>query len=214
VTQSTQATPLPQQIQLPSLIEWSISSIMSPDESESGDMHLVKATERGVLAALVDGAGHGTEAAVAARIAISALDAHSGEDIVALLRLCHESLKGTRGAVIDLVSFDGGGNRMTWLGVGNVAGLLVRGRAGGAREAIPLRGGVVGYKLPALKATLLTVGCGDTVVLATDGIHPDFEADVDTETPPGEMAARLCGKYATRRDDGMVMVLRYLGWRE
>jgi negative regulator of sigma-B (phosphoserine phosphatase) len=217
VTQ-TKATQSTQQMARPSLIEWSISAFVPPGETESGDMHLVKAVNRGVLAAMVDGVGHGTEAAAAARIAISTLESNAdNKGIVALLHLCHQSLKGTRGAVIDLVSFDGDQNQMMWLGVGNVAGLLLRARAGTAgwtREGIPLRGGVVGYKLPPLQASVLPVGPGDTVVLATDGISPDFGADADTETSPKEMAARLCRKCATRRDDGLVMVVRYLGWNK
>jgi negative regulator of sigma-B (phosphoserine phosphatase) len=211
-------TPSPQQTSQSSLIEWGISSFVPPGETESGDMHLVKAVHGGVLAALVDGVGHGTEAAAAARIAVSTLEANAAEGIIALMRLCHQRLKDTRGAVINLVTFDGGRDEMKWLGVGNVAGLLLRTRdgiAGGGRESIALRGGVVGYKLPPLhQATVLAIRPGDTVVLATDGINPDFTADAETETSPANMAERLCTKYATRRDDGMVMVVRYLGWKK
>jgi negative regulator of sigma-B (phosphoserine phosphatase) len=188
-----------------------------PEETECGDMHLIKGVERGVLAAMVDGVGHGRVAAAAARLAVSTLEAHAGKGIVTLFRLCHQSLQGTRGAVINLVSFDGEQNEMMWLGVGNVAGVLLRtgGRkAGRPCEGLSPRGGVVGYKLPPLQASVLPVEPGDTVVLATDGINPNFEADVDTEISPREMAARLCAKYANRRDDGMVLVVRYLGWNK
>jgi hypothetical protein len=197
-----------------SLIDWSFSAVRPPGESESGDMALVKPVTNGVLVAAVDGAGHGHEAANAALIAVTTLKEHAGEGIAALLRLCHLKLKGTRGAVMSLVSFDGERNEMRWLGVGNVSGLLVRPRhhPGATKEGMLLKGGMLGYRLPPLQPQVIPILPGDTVVLATDGIRPDFAGEVDTETPPGKLAARLCARYATGRDDGMMLVARYLGW--
>jgi len=197
-----------------SLIDWSLSAVRPPGESESGDMALVKPVMNGVLVAAVDGAGHGHDAADAARIAVTTLREHAGEGIVALLRRCHLKLRGTRGAVMSLVSFDGERNEMKWLGVGNVSGLLVRRRdhPGVAREGILLKGGTLGYRLPPLQPQIIPVLPGDTIALATDGIHPDFVKDVDPDTPPQALAARLCTQYATGRDDGMMLVARYLGW--
>jgi hypothetical protein len=197
-----------------SLIDWSFSVVNPPGESESGDMALVKPVTNGVLVAAVDGAGHGREAANAARIAITTLTEHAGEGIAALLRRCHLKLKGTRGAVMSLVSFDGERNEMKWLGVGNVSGLLVRrfDHPGPTKEGILLKGGVLGYRLPPLQPQVIPVLPGDTVVLATDGIRPDFVKEVDAETPPDTLAARLCARYATGCDDGMMLVARYLGW--
>lgn len=197
-----------------SLIEWSLSEVRPPGESESGDMALVKLVTNGVLVAAVDGAGHGHEAANAARIAVTTLKEHAGEGIVALLRRCHLKLRGTRGAVMSLVSFDGDRNEMKWLGVGNVSGLLVRRRdhPGIAKEGILLKGGMLGYRLPPLQPQIIPILPGDTVALATDGIHTDFVKDVDPDTLPQTLAARLCARYATGRDDGMMLVARYLGW--
>ncbi|HVW07830.1 MAG TPA: SpoIIE family protein phosphatase [Bryobacteraceae bacterium] len=197
-----------------SLIEWSLSAVQPPGESESGDMALVRPVTNGVLVAAVDGSGHGREAANAARIAITTLKEHAGEGIAALLRRCHLKLKGTRGAVMSLASFDGERNEMKWLGVGNVSGLLVRrrDRPGIPRKGILLKGGVLGYRLPALEPQTIPVFRGDTVALATDGICPDFAEELDTDTPPETLAARLCARYATGRDDGMMLVARYLGW--
>lgn len=197
-----------------SLIDWSLSAVRPPGELESGDMALVKPVANGVLLAAVDGAGHGPEAADAARIAVTTLKEHAGEGIVALLRRCHLRLRGTRGAVMSLVSFDGERNEMRWLGVGNVSGLLVRRRdhPGASMQWILLKGGVLGYALPALHPQTIRILPGDTVALATDGIDPEFVKDVDANTPPETLAARLCARYATGRDDGMMLVARYLGW--
>jgi len=65
---------------------------------------------------------------------------------------------------------------MTWIGVGNVQGML------GARtqtmdicrNRFCLRAGVVGSRLPSLQASVLPVSQGDTVVFTTDGIKTIF----------------------------------------
>src|SRR5438132_6905050 len=58
----------------PALIEWGVASLALPGEAESGDRHLVKPVGTGVLVAVVDGLGHGAEAASAAKAAVAALE--------------------------------------------------------------------------------------------------------------------------------------------
>src|SRR6185503_9291337 len=117
----------------------------------SGDLAVVHPFEHGVLVAVVDGVGHGPEAANAAQLAAEQLAAHPEESVIALLRRTHARLKGTRGVVMSIASFNTRDDTMTWIGVGNVEGILLRAEpAGGSpRESILLRGGVVGYDLPA-----------------------------------------------------------------
>lgn len=196
------------------LIEWG-TSVFTPDgEAESGDLHLVKLVPDGALVAVVDGAGHGVEAASAARLAIDILDQHADEAIIGLVRRCHARLKGTRGVVLSLAAFQGRDDEMTWLGVGNVEGLLLRVEedANPDRENILLRGGVVGYRLPALQAAIVPVIPGDTLIFATDGIWNDFMGSVRVQDRPQELANRICSGYAKRSDDALVLVVRYLGW--
>jgi len=76
------------------------------------------------MAAVVDGVGHGKEAARAARKAIATLDLSVGKSPVALFQRCHEQLRSTRGVVMSLASFNANDNTLAWLGVGNVEGVL------------------------------------------------------------------------------------------
>src|SRR2546427_6905214 len=66
----------------PALIEWGVASLALPGEAESGDRHLVKPVGTGVLVAVVDGLGHGAEAAAAAQAAVAALERHATESPV------------------------------------------------------------------------------------------------------------------------------------
>ena len=56
---------------------------------------------------------------------------HAEDSVILLVDRCHERLRSTRGVVMSLASFDARESIMTWIGIGNVAGLLLR-REGGA----------------------------------------------------------------------------------
>src|SRR5438094_10533426 len=77
----------------PALIEWGVASLAMPGEAESGDRHLVKSVGTGVLVAVVDGLGHGAEAASAAKAAVAALERHASESPAPLLERCHRALR-------------------------------------------------------------------------------------------------------------------------
>ena len=176
----------------------------------SGDQHVVAPFEGGALVAVIDGLGHGPEAALAARTAATVLRSGAGQPLRMLLDACHEALRRTRGAVMSLASFDARASTMSWSGVGNVEALLLR--AGGAgREALTLRGGVVGYQLPSPREGKLPVAPGDTLVMATDGIKSGFVVGLDVEGTPQEVADRIFGRHARGSDDALVVVARYRG---
>jgi negative regulator of sigma-B (phosphoserine phosphatase) len=182
-------------------------------EPESGDVHVVAHSSRGALVGVIDGLGHGTEAALAARTAARILESRPDEPLVTLFERCHEALHDTRGAVMSLASIDAGGARMSWIGVGNVEGYLLRadGTAGPPREAIMLRGGIVGYQLPSLHPSTVPLSRGDTLVFASDGIHHGFAADLDPSATPQEIAEAVLARHASGLDDAHVLVVRFLG---
>ena len=197
----------------PPLIEWGVAARPLEGEVESGDLYVVKPFPKGVLVAAVDGLGHGPEAAAAARSAVAILKDYAHEPVISLLRRCHERLIRTRGAVMSLASFNALDSTMTWLGVGNVEGLLLRADAAAdpPRENVLLRSGVVGCQLPALHAAILPVTRGDVLILATDGIRSGFAEDVSLSDPPQRIAEHILARRATGMDDALVVVARYLG---
>jgi serine phosphatase RsbU (regulator of sigma subunit) len=182
-------------------------------EAACGDVAVVRPFRRGALVAVIDGLGHGEEAAHAARLAAAELEAHAPESVIALIRRCHAALRGTRGVVMSLASFNAQDDTMTWLGVGNVEGLLVRAASGPEplRETVLLRGGVVGYELPPLQAFVVPVAPGDSLVFATDGVRNEFTAGVSANGKTAPQAEDLLSRYAGETDDALVLVARYMG---
>jgi len=106
-------------------IETALATLPLPGQVESGDLSLVKRVGKGTLIAVVDGLGHGEEAATAAYVAIGALDRYSREPLADLVRRCHGAMVGMRGVVLGLAYLDPQAGTMTWLGVGNIGGVLL-----------------------------------------------------------------------------------------
>ena len=179
----------------------------------SGDIHVVKEYEAGVLMAVLDGSGHGALARDAAMTAARILEAYAGEPTATLTARCHEALKSTRGASMTLVWFRTQEDRIEWVGVGNVQGWLIR--AGAAVrprvETIVLQRGVLGYRLPLLRPASLAISPRDVVVLATDGIFADFAETLNVRHAPSRIAADIMGRRWKGNDDALVVVARYLG---
>lgn len=181
-------------------------------ESRSGDLAVFVPYDGGALLAAVDGLGHGDAAADAAETAAEALTLHAGAPAQRLLEHCHEALRKTRGAVATLVWFDVERARLTWTGVGNVEGRLLRSqRSHGDRADSPvLFGGVLGWALPTVRLTDLELAAGDTVVLATDGVAADFGSSLTPAVSAQEQADRVLASHARGNDDALVVAVRYV----
>lgn len=199
-----------------SVLEWGVATLALEGQTESGDRHVVKPFPNGVLLAVADGLGHGEEAAAAAKLAVNLLERYAHEAVTGLLLRCHEYLRDTRGVALSLATFRGPDGVMTWLGVGNVEGILLRAEANPSvrRESLLLRGGVVGGQLPPLRASVVPVVPGDTLIFATDGIRGGFAEGLKLDEPPQRLADQILARQATGTDDALVLVARYLGWQQ
>ena len=197
------------------MVEYGVAKFVLPGQGESGDHHLVCCNRDSILIAAIDGIGHGEEAAHAAKTATAILKSGIGEPIISLVERCHEKLRSTRGIVLSLASIDPVHGMMTWLGVGNVQGVLMRpsGKNGTLQETLLLRGGVVGSQLPPLQAAVLPIARGDTVFFATDGIQGDFGETLSALENPQRAADRILRQCRTGTDDALILVSRVTGAR-
>jgi negative regulator of sigma-B (phosphoserine phosphatase) len=195
------------------LVEYGVAKSILPGQGESGDRHVVCCGGGGILIAAIDGIGHGGEAANAAEAAMAILKASPQEPVISLLERCHEGLRSTRGVVLSLASIDPKHGLMTWLGVGNVQGVLMRAGAqkGSVGEVLLLRGGVVGSQLPALQAAVLPIRKGDTLVFVTDGIRGEFVEGLSALESPQRAADKILKRHGRGDDDALVLVVRLTG---
>lgn len=193
-------------------MEWAEAFAARDGEADCGDRCLVVPRPDGWLLAVVDGLGHGDEACAAAEHAIATLRTHSTETVLQLVERCHTSLTGTRGAVMNLAIVRPRERTLTWTGIGNVEGLLLRAdpRERPSREALVTRAGVIGDKVPTPMAVLLPLRADDTLIFATDGIDPAFELTAEASGSPQRIADRILAGHRKKHDDALVLVARYL----
>jgi phosphoserine phosphatase RsbX len=182
-------------------------------EERSGDHAVWAPYDGGALVAAIDGLGHGGPAADAADVAGAKLLEYAGEPPEIALKRCHEALRSTRGVVATLAWFDLASAELTWTGIGNVEGRLVRAdrQRGDSDDSPTLFGGVLGWSLPRIRLVRTTLGPGDCLVLATDGIAADFGSSLLPGLPAEAQARRVLASHARGSDDALVVAVRYLG---
>ena len=204
---------MPRPIEQVPFLDWGVAGAALPGQNSSGDLQVVCPRPDGALVAVVDGLGHGPDAAAAAKKAADTITRFADQSVISLVRTCHKALIGSRGVAMSIASFNTIDDTLTWLAIGNVEGVLLRAdaRANPAREAIVMRGGVVGYELPIVRAAVTAVAPGDLLVFATDGIEASFTDQLGTNRPPQRLADHILAEYGKGTDDALVLVARYLG---
>jgi hypothetical protein len=118
----------------------------------------------------------------------------------------------TRGAAISLALFDEG-DRVRWLGVGNVESQVLTAGPAGLRvhATVLLTAGIVGYRLPAtLQPQTVAVRPGDLLLMSTDGIVTEA-ADIDLSKSTADITADMLARHAKDTDDALVLAARHRG---
>jgi negative regulator of sigma-B (phosphoserine phosphatase) len=192
-------------------IDAAFATLPLPGQSESGDLCLIKRVGKGTLIAVVDGLGHGQEAASAAHAAVGALDRYSREPLIEHVRRCHDALTGLRGVVLGLAYLDPHAATMAWLGVGNVGGVLLRADVGNRPSRITLVGnaGFIGAEQAHPTTRSVPLALGDTVILYSDGIKDGFAESLVLSSTPQEIADFVITRHLKGNDDALVLVARY-----
>ncbi len=196
-------------------VEWGIATRCRCGEATSGDLAVVTLLPDGALVAGIDGLGHGSEAARAARTAAEVVRESATRELVPLVQRCHAALRGTRGAAISLAFVSRSQSGMTWLGVGNVEGRVLSGDPWAPRPkgSLALAWGVPGHELPTVRTQTLEVQPGDVLILATDGIEATFADSLDISGSTQAISERILADHSKRSDDALVVAVRYLGVR-
>jgi anti-sigma regulatory factor (Ser/Thr protein kinase) len=175
-------------------------------ETESGDAW-GQVTDGALLTILlVDGLGHGTDAALAANTAVREL--RSGLDCAQLLERVHGALRATRGAAAAAARIDLAGGHLDYAGIGNIAGTIVHGADSKSLVSMP---GILGHRLQRIKAFQYELPPGGLLVMHSDGVRSGWDL---TSYPglqrrdPLVIASLLIRDFERGRDDVSVVVAR------
>ncbi len=188
-------------------IMWGACNRAKQGQSISGDAWMVATLNgSGVLAAVVDGLGGGEEAARAARLAETIFRERAERPLQEIIRVSHEALHATRGAVAGLLRLDPIQHSASYIGVGNI-GVYVYSR----KPIKPIsKNGILGYRLPTLLELTYTYDPGDLFVLYSDGVSSQFAQDLhlDIRQSPQTLAEQIVQTYGKQSDDATVVVVQ------
>lgn len=189
----------------PPAAPWGCVCVPLPGEEVSGDACAAAETDAGRTLIVVDGLGHGSQAAIASSEALRIFQRNKSLPITDLLQHLHAGLRSTRGAAVALARFDHGEARVVYGGIGNIAGAVVS--AAGVRRMISLNG-IAGYGVRKIQSFDYTYTAG-VVVMHSDGLATSWSLDRYPgliNAHPTLIAAVLYRDFARRRDDVAVMV--------
>ena len=178
-------------------------------EARSGDLAVFVPTAAGALACLIDGLGHGPEAADAAEACGEVVRTHAEWGAQELLEACHEALIDTRGVVMTVTWFDLERETLSWAGVGNVDARLVRSGPELREEVALVFGGVLGYRMPRVRPATMPLERGDLLVMITDGIESAISPALAGGGAAQTMADRIFAMHGKGTDDALAVVVRY-----
>jgi hypothetical protein len=194
------------------MIEFGVATRPATGETLSGDDFIVQLSDETTLVAVIDGLGHGPEAAAATSHAVGFIREHAAQPLVSLVEGCHRALRKTRGVVLAVARLEPDRRSLTWLGVGNIEARVFRsGRDWGQSDTLLMRGGVVGYQIPALRPRSLGLGRGDLLVMATDGIQSGYPKALKPTQTVQASADSVLADYGNDSDDALVLISRLNG---
>lgn len=189
---------------------WGAVNVPRGGTGESGDNWLVTTADARLAALVVDGLGHGPQAATAARAAVDALATGPATDPELSLARAHEAMRATRGGVLGVAVIDPAAGNLVYAGTGNITGwVLARGR----RHGLLSREGTVGTHehRPRPYVTRVPWSPGTTLILASDGLRTLRGLDSFPglwRLDPALAAAVLYRDFGRDSDDACVLVVR------
>jgi serine phosphatase RsbU (regulator of sigma subunit) len=187
----------------PASITIAVASRPHPTETVNGDTWAIDWHDGACRIAVVDGLGHGPQAAAAALAAREALAAHPDLLPAAALMLLHTALRGTRGAAISIAHVDPASGSLTYAGVGNVEARLWQ--DGKAQRLLAYRG-IVGSVLPTVRAFTSPLTAPWLLALHTDGVSARFELEATAPAALQAAADDLLACWGRGTDDATIVL--------
>lgn len=172
-----------------------------PGERQNGDAVLVREDEaQRTLFAVIDGLGHGPDAAHASRLAVAELEKQSLETPLHDLMLAvHQALRGSRGAAATVGVIRGA--KLEICAVGNVQLLCTQ-----CQIPLVLSAGVLGHQVAKYRVATADLRAGARIALFSDGITTRVRLEELRHLDPVEACQFVMSRFRRKEDDATILV--------
>jgi anti-sigma regulatory factor (Ser/Thr protein kinase) len=221
VAQSSRSQPL-----LKSPIEHAALSLPAPLETVCGNSWCLDLDEEQLRVLVVDGLGHGPDAAAAADAATELFQRHSpshpSNSLSAnhsqanspapkdFIEQAHGALAGTRGAALAVASLSLADGRLRYAGIGNIGGSLL---TAADSRGLMSHNGTVGARMRTVQELEYEWPSGSLLIMYSDGIQNRWDLRKYPglhRQHPAVIASVLMRDFTRGRDDVTVLVVRRL----
>jgi serine/threonine protein phosphatase PrpC len=169
-----------------------------------GDSFLIEQREGEVLAAVIDGLGHGYESSVAAERAVEVIREHAELTVGAILQRCHQELRVTRGAAVGVLKVAESGEG-EFCGIGNIEVQALNGQP----PSIFCLAGIVGHNMRSSKVMKVAMKPGDIYCLMSDGVSSRGNLKACLPGAPEMVARRIVESWGKDHDDATAVILGF-----
>jgi serine phosphatase RsbU (regulator of sigma subunit) len=179
-----------------------------PGETANGDAWQADWHEGSCRISVIDGLGHGPQAAAASLAALETLRLHPELSPRDALTACHTALFSTRGAAMSIATIDTACELLVYAGIGNVDAHLLR---RGQQERLVAYRGIVGAALPRIHDFRFSLERQWLLLMHTDGIRSRFRLE---DLPPAlhanpqQLAETILSDWGRPSDDATIVVIR------
>ena len=188
------------------LMEHGTISVPATGESYKGDRYVILEYDQKVFLSVIDGLGHGEEAAKSAEeIKDYFLDNYK-DPLTSLLKGAHKNLRSLRGGVVGLAKIDLQKSTFKCAGAGNIR-IRIFGEDQ-KRHLFPP--GTVGRNLNNVRERKLPYEKGDVVAIYSDGISSKFKVN-ENKLKNGDLqesAEHILDEYGKPEDDQTIIISR------
>ncbi len=184
-------------------------SVPAPYETACGDAWRAFRSDRDFVSLMIaDGLGHGPLAAEASAAACKVFDENPAAAPAVLLDKMHAAISGTRGAAIAIARIDIAAEKLTYVGVGNIAGTLLA--ADGSSRGLFSHNGTVGHTVRKIQTFEYPWSPASLLVLHSDGLQTRWDLGKYpglSRRHPAVIAGVLLRDFRRDRDDSTVLVV-------
>lgn len=182
--------------------------VAKPGESAAGDAWSYASFNGRHRALVVDGLGHGSDAAAAAQTALRVAEQSPALDPASVLQALHAALRSTRGAAAATASVTPHASTGTFAGIGNIRAFV---RDGTTSRHLVSHTGTLGHQVRKFQPFDFAFPAGALLLMHSDGIatHWDLDQYPGLERHhPAVIAAAIYRDHARGNDDATVVVVR------
>jgi anti-sigma regulatory factor (Ser/Thr protein kinase) len=176
----------------------------------SGDAWALREIKGTTVVMVVDGLGHGPQAALTTAVAMRYFERCTHTSPVDIMTGLHQAMRPTRGAVAAVAALHPETSTLRYAGVGNIAGVMMG--ADGTRRHLMSFDGTLGYQVRVIRDAVHDWTSGSWFAMFSDGVSPRLDASAYpglSQHDPALAASVLYRDFHRTNDDATILVVNH-----